>query len=146
MTELSEYFAQALPRLLRALRESDVRELDVRQDGIRVRIHRADLCETFDRNLDGDAPVSEDAFILSTVQEVTSPVVGTFYRAAHPGEPPLVSEGAKVDVDTVVGIVESLTVLTEVQAGCTGVVTAALATDGQPAEYGQVLFEVTPYG
>jgi biotin carboxyl carrier protein len=51
-----------------------------------------------------------------------------------------------VDEHTVVGIIEALQVLTEVEAGYRGTVEAVLATDGQAVEYGQALFEVLPRG
>jgi acetyl-CoA carboxylase biotin carboxyl carrier protein len=78
--------------------------------------------------------------------QVTAPLVGTFYSAANPGDPPYVGEGSVVEDHTVVGIIEALQVLTEVEAGCRGTVTAVLATDGQAVEYGQALFEVAPNG
>ena len=81
------------------------------------------------------------------VLEITCPLVGTFYRAPKPGMPPLVTEDSPVEPDTVVGIVEALREqLTEIQAECTGRVVRVLATDGQPVEYGQVLFEVSTDG
>jgi acetyl-CoA carboxylase biotin carboxyl carrier protein len=59
---------------------------------------------------------------------------------------PLVTEGSMVEESTVIGIIEALQVLTDVEADCSGVVTAVLATDGQPVEYNQPLLEVRPSG
>jgi acetyl-CoA carboxylase biotin carboxyl carrier protein len=73
-------------------------------------------------------------------------LVGTFYRAGKPGVPPLVTEGSQVEDDTVVGIIEALHELTDVEAGCRGIVSKVFATDGQPVEYGQPLFEVSQLG
>lgn len=78
------------------------------------------------------------------IQAITSPLVGTFYRAGKPGAPPLVDEGTWVEEDTVVGIVEALHVLTEVEAQCRGRIASVKATDGMPVQYGQPLFEVAP--
>jgi acetyl-CoA carboxylase biotin carboxyl carrier protein len=47
-----------------------------------------------------------------------------------------------VEAESVVGIIEALQVLTEVEAGCSGTVVSVLATDGQPVQYGQTLFQV----
>jgi biotin carboxyl carrier protein len=80
------------------------------------------------------------------IVQITAPLVGTFYSAANPGDPPYVGEGSTVDEHTVVGIIEALQVLTEVEAGYRGTVEAVLATDGQAVEYGQALFEVLPRG
>ena len=73
---------------------------------------------------------------------VRASIVGTFYRAGKPGMAPLVSDGSHVQDSTVIGIIEALQVLTDVEAGCTGTVTAVLATDGQPVEYNQPLLEI----
>ena len=139
----ADYIAETLPRLLDVLQESDVRELELREGDVRVRLHRVEgreaeaLAEALGES--EPLPLAEPQMV-----EVTSPLVGTFYRAGKPGAPPLVEEGSRVQQDTVVGIIEALQVLTEVEAGCDGTVTKVLATDGQPVEYGQSLFEVTP--
>jgi acetyl-CoA carboxylase biotin carboxyl carrier protein len=73
---------------------------------------------------------------------VRASIVGTFYRAGKPGMAPLVSEGLHVQDSTVIGIIEALQVLTDVEAGNSGTVTSVLATDGQPVEYNQPLLEI----
>ena len=139
----ADYITETLPRLLEVLQESDVRELELREGEVRVRLHRvpAREAEALVEALGETEPLPP---LESQIVEVTSPLVGTFYRAGKPGTPPLVEEGSQVHPDTVVGIIEALHVLTEVEAGCAGTVTKVLATDGQPVEYGQPLFEVRP--
>lgn len=140
MNDAQRYLSQELPALLDVLQLSDVRELEVREGDVRVRVRRtpnADLEHTVELVAEETAAAEE----LSTCN-VTSPLVGTFYRAESSGMPPLVEEGSVVEEDTIVGIVEALRVLTEVEAGCAGVVTRVFGTDGQPVEYGQPLFEV----
>ena len=135
------YLTESLPRLLRILRDSDVRELQLEEGDIRLRIHRASevlLDSARDLGPTVDRPTSD----LPTSVLVRAPVVGTFYRAGKPGMAPLVSEGSYVQDSTVIGIVEALQVLTDVEAACIGTVTAVLATDGQPVEYNQPLLEI----
>jgi acetyl-CoA carboxylase biotin carboxyl carrier protein len=122
-----------------------VSELEIKEGGVVVRLHRA-------QPLDGP-PGSEnllerqDAILAEpSSTEITSPLVGTFYRSGEPDMPPLVEEGTRVEDDSVVGIVEVLNQPTEVEAGCSGVVTKVLAEDGQPVQYGQPLFEVSAVG
>lgn len=140
------YLEDGLPGLLDLLRGSDVRELEVCDGSLQLRLHRAGVVE------DGTLDVVETLEILDSeeaepiVTSVAASLVGTFYRAEQPGSAPFVSEGSHVQTDTVVGIIEALSVLTEIEAGCDGVVTRVLATDGQPVEYGQPLFEVSPHG
>lgn len=142
MPDLSEYLEKDLSELLQVVLESDVRELEVTVGSTRVRLHRA---LSIEEDGTGVIQVEPEATVLGpTAIEITAPLVGTFYRATTPGTPPLVSEGSLVTDDTIVGIVEALQVLTEVEAGCTGIISKVLATDGEPVEYGQRLFEVSP--
>lgn len=134
---------EGLPALLDVLQFSDVREIELRDGGLELRLHRAAPPdgETWIRDAPAEvSPLAEPPPNLT----IASGLVGTFYRADHPGSPPLVSEGSYVEDGTIVGIIEALSVLTEVEAGCTGVVTRVFATDGSPIEYGQPLFEVEP--
>lgn len=131
-----------LPALLDAIQDSDVRAIELREGSTEVRIHRAPLQGREAAHVAQERKELAEV-VESTIFPVTSPLVGTFYRASRPGQPALVSEGSRVEHETVVGIVEALhDVLTSVEAGCSGVVTASFVTDGQPVEYGQVLFEV----
>ncbi len=135
---------QRLPGLLDVLQSSDVRELQVRDGGIELRLHRAEIAAGEERQTEaGEILGGEMSSSLPSTVTITSTLVGTFYRADHPGSAPLVSEGSTVQEDTLVGIIEAMTVLTDVEAGCSGIVTRVFVTDGQPVEYGQPLFEVS---
>ncbi len=135
------YLGIELSRLLDVLAGSDVREMELQENGVRVRLHRTGDLQAAES--DSNAEESEILSILEPVlHQITSPLVGTFYRASAPEMAPFVSMGSRVQDDTVVGIVEALQVLTEVEAGCSGEVIDVRLSDGQPVEYGQVLFEV----
>jgi len=73
---------------------------------------------------------------------ITSPMVGTFYLAAAPGEPPFIKIGDQVDENTTVCIIEAMKVMNEIKAEARGVVARLLAVDGKPVQYGQPLFEL----
>jgi len=139
--DFAEFVAVGLPALLHVVQGSDICELDVQDDNFRVRLRRGNPIVDSLRPVTGEEPEITQIMAPSTVDIVAS-VVGTFYRAGRASVAPLVAEGSRVEDDTVVGIIEALQVLTEVEAGCTGLITAALATDGQPVEYGQPLFTV----
>lgn len=140
--DLVEFFEAQLPALLRVIQDSDVAEIELQEGDVRFRVHRSRKAvrSTLPIDVDDLPPTLPAGSALNI--PITSPLVGTFYRAETPGTEPLVAEGSRVEVATVVGIVEALNVLTEVEAGCEGTVTKVLATDGQPVEYGQTLFEV----
>lgn len=75
---------------------------------------------------------------------IKSPMVGTFYRAPAPDEPPYVEVGDVVNEETVVCIVEAMKVMNEIKAECRGKVAKILVENGQPVEYGQPLFLIEP--
>ena len=76
--------------------------------------------------------------------EITSPMVGTFYRSPSPGAEPYVSVGSEVEPDSVVCIIEAMKVMNEIKAEVTGRIVEILVEDVEPIEYGQVLFLVEP--
>ncbi|MGY1617001.1 acetyl-CoA carboxylase biotin carboxyl carrier protein [Geodermatophilus sp. SYSU D00691] len=75
---------------------------------------------------------------------VHPPLLGTFYRAPQPGSPPFVDAGDPVEEDTVVGIVETMKMMTPVHAGVRGTVVEFRTGDGEFAEKDAVLLVVDP--
>jgi len=73
---------------------------------------------------------------------ITSPIVGTFYRAASPASDPFVRAGSHVEPDTVVCIIEAMKLMNEIQAEVSGTVEKIYVENGQPVEYGQPLFGI----
>lgn len=71
---------------------------------------------------------------------VTSPLVGTFYTAAAPGEKPFAEPGKPVKKGDVLGIVEAMKMMNEIIAPQDGVIAEVRAEDASLVEYGQVLF------
>ena len=83
------------------------------------------------------AEVEEDNF-----HKVTSPMVGTFYRAPSPGSPNYVSVGDQVKKGQVLCIVEAMKIMNEIQADADGVIKNIHAENEQPVEYGEVMFSI----
>lgn len=73
---------------------------------------------------------------------INSPMVGTFYRSAAPGEKVFVNIGDTVDENTVVCIIEAMKVMNEIKAEARGTVVRILVDDAKPVQYGQPLFEL----
>ena len=78
----------------------------------------------------------------AATKEITSPMVGTFYRAASPESPPFVDVGQEVNEDTVVCIIEAMKVMNEIKAEVSGVIAEVVAENGKPVQFGQALFRV----
>jgi acetyl-CoA carboxylase biotin carboxyl carrier protein len=80
----------------------------------------------------------------SNLHEIKSPMVGTFYQAPSPEDPPYVTIGATVAPDTVVCQLEAMKVFEQISADCSGTIEEILVQNGDPVEHGQVLFRVKP--
>jgi acetyl-CoA carboxylase biotin carboxyl carrier protein len=76
--------------------------------------------------------------------DVVSPMVGTFYRAPGPDEPPYVDVGDRIRVGQAVCIIEAMKLMNELEAEVAGEIVEILAENGQPVEYGQPLMRVIP--
>jgi acetyl-CoA carboxylase biotin carboxyl carrier protein len=76
--------------------------------------------------------------------EVTSPMVGTFYRASAPGESPFVEVGDRVRQGQTVCIIEAMKLMNEIEAEVSGQVMEILLENGQPLEYGQPVMRINP--
>jgi acetyl-CoA carboxylase biotin carboxyl carrier protein len=85
-----------------------------------------------------EAPPAEELHIIR------SPIVGTFYEAPSPGAPPFVKAGDTVEVGQVLCIVEAMKLMNEIESDVAGEIVKRLASNGQPIEYGQQLFEIRP--
>ena len=76
--------------------------------------------------------------------ELNSPIVGTFYRSSGPDAAPFVEVGARVQKGQVLCIVEAMKVMNEIEAEVNAEVVDILVANGQPVEYGEVLFRLRP--
>jgi acetyl-CoA carboxylase biotin carboxyl carrier protein len=76
--------------------------------------------------------------------ELTSPIVGTFYRAGAPDSEPFVEVGSHVEADSTLCVIEAMKVMNEVKAETKGTIREILVENGQPVEYGQPIFVIEP--
>jgi len=86
--------------------------------------------------LPGAAAEAETGHVIS------SPMVGTFYRASSPGGKPLVEVGSAVKEGEPVCIIEAMKIMNEIEATHSGTITKVLCENGQPVEFGQPLFVI----
>ncbi len=88
------------------------------------------------------APSADQLAVGDNQFLVTSPIVGTFYRAPSPESPPYVEVGSTVSKGTVLCIVEAMKIMNEIECEVTGKISTILVENAQPVEYGQPLFIV----
>ncbi|MBC7363572.1 MAG: acetyl-CoA carboxylase biotin carboxyl carrier protein [Candidatus Aminicenantes bacterium] len=86
----------------------------------------------------GTSAVAED----QSIYYITSPMVGTFYRAPSPTSPPFVDIGDTVKKGQTLCIIEAMKLMNEIESDVNGVVVDILVENGKPVEYGQKLFAI----
>ena len=89
------------------------------------------------------SPASSDT-AAEAENVVTSPMVGTFYRAPGPDSEPFVKEGDKVKKGDTLCIIEAMKLMNEIEAEYAGIVKEILVENATPLEYGQPIFVITP--
>ena len=96
------------------------------------------------QNAQASAESAQEAAPDANLDEVTAPIVGTFYAAPSPDEPNFVKVGSKVEAGAVLCIIEAMKLMNEIEAESAGVVKEILVDNEEPVEYGQVLFRIEP--
>ena len=156
-----------LNRLIEKISTSDIQEFSLEGEDFKLEIKR----NLFDQNQVANNLVSDNTFVRQTTSsqtpindnvsivnepeapqvappgrsdltEITSPMVGTFYRAAAPGEEPFVEIGNNVKVGQTICILEAMKLMNEIESEFNAEIVEILVENGTPVEFGQVLMRV----
>jgi oxaloacetate decarboxylase (Na+ extruding) subunit alpha len=150
---LDQSRAERVRELVRVVQETGVGEVTIEEAGTRVSVRRTvteegaevpppapePAAEPVAAEEAPPAPPPSDGFI-----RVEAPMVGTFYRAPEPGAAPFVQEGDAVGPGDTLCILEAMKLMNHVKAEIEGIVRAVHVENGQPVEFGQLLFELEP--
>jgi len=135
-------------RLVELLRESGVGEIRVRQGETEISVQAKAPAATSPPTPASQAVPElvepEPSPAMDGLHAVRSPVVGTFYRAATPGEDPYVEVGDAVSAGQTLCIVEAMKLMNEIVADVSGEVVEVLAENAGGVEYDQPLFHLRP--
>jgi acetyl-CoA carboxylase biotin carboxyl carrier protein len=132
--------AEAIRALSDLLAETGLTEIEVEQNGARIRVVRAGTVTAI-----AAAPISAapaPAAVPSSGPQagaVTSPMVGTVYTASEPGKPPLVKVGQQIKEGDTLFIVEAMKTMNPIPAPRSGTVKEICVENGTPVEFGQTL-------
>lgn len=153
-----------LKELIRAVREAGVGEFELTDGSFRVRIRNvlggagssaappatvsagpiSVAVAPVPASLPAVAAPAPAAASEAGLVNVPSPIVGTFYRAADPNAAPFVNVGDRVKVGQVLCIVEAMKLMNEIEADIAGEIVRIHPENGQPVQYGDVLFTIRP--
>jgi acetyl-CoA carboxylase biotin carboxyl carrier protein len=127
--------------------QHNLAELEVESEGTRIRVVRERAPAAAAPHAPHASPmqpgVAED-IVSPNILTIEAPMVGTFYRASAPGAAPFVSPGDLIKESQVLGIIEAMKLMNEIEAKVAGRIVQVLVENGQPVEYGQPLFLVEP--
>ncbi len=146
-----------LKKLIDLVQESGIAELEITEGEEKVRINRVGSGHGNGGGMThapvmmpaAAAPLAAPiaAATAPPVEEgmvVKSPMVGTFYRAPAPGASAFVEIGTAVTAGQTLCIIEAMKLMNEIESDVTGTISRILVESGQPVEYGEPLFVVTP--
>jgi acetyl-CoA carboxylase biotin carboxyl carrier protein len=153
---------EQLHQLLALLENSDIQELKLEGDDFRLEVRRnlpsAQPVAVVPAAIAAPAPVPVSVppsagpsipppaapAARADLVDITAPMVGTFYRAPSPGDPPFVELGSRITAGQPVCILEAMKLMNELEADVSGEVVEILVENGTPVEFGQVLLRVKP--
>ena len=141
MTDGPELTPEDVKEILRLVDEAGVEEMELETPRFTVRFRRGATGGS-EAAVEEKAPLAHEE--TDGLVEVTAPMVGTFYRAAAPGERPLVEVGSDVDEESIVCILEVMKLMSSVTAGVRGTIAEVCVENATPVEYGDLLFRVRP--
>jgi acetyl-CoA carboxylase biotin carboxyl carrier protein len=154
--------AADVAEIMRLVEQSKFDELNLEIDGIKLTLRRAGASAKFvpsltpPGSLDAAAGAADAADgagasaarcetavpVDANFKDITSPMLGTFYRAPKPGSAPFVEIGSVVHEDSVIAIIEVMKLMNTVRAGAKGVITQILPADETLVEFGEVLMRM----
>jgi biotin carboxyl carrier protein len=141
---LPDFLGETLPGVLKAFDASTLSELDLEYGDVHLSLRRPPS-----ENGGGAVTAERSAAVPSAEEQpeghiITAQMVGTFYLTPAPGKPALVQEGDLVEKGQVVGIIEAMKVMNELESDYSGRIVRILVKNQQPVEYGQPLMVVAP--
>jgi oxaloacetate decarboxylase alpha subunit len=152
-----------LKELIEMLKDTDISELEIERSGVKVRIRKggdvtfhpvmprmeyppaaivAPAVPEMGKPV-AAAEIAPEPAVPNQVK-VTSPIVGTFYRANSPDKPPYAEAGDVVKKGQVLCIIEAMKLMNEIESETAGRIVKIFVENGQPVEYGQPLFLIEP--
>jgi len=141
--------------MINLMNENNLVEFELEKEGLRIRLKKSSANEyehiiekipgSASAALGADIPGKGAPPVLPEKRiEIKSPMVGTFYRTPSPEASPFVDVGSVIEPGQVVCIIEAMKLMNEIKSEVKGKVVDILIENGEPAEFGQVLFIVEP--
>jgi acetyl-CoA carboxylase biotin carboxyl carrier protein len=146
---------EQIRKIIELMQEHDLSYFDLTTaEGVHLRLKKGTDLETLRGALASApvyaAPVAAAAAVaappvpaIAAGSEITSPMVGTYYSKPAPDAAPFVNVGDAISVGQTICIIEAMKVMNEIKAEQSGIVTAIVAEDGHPVQFGDVLLRIS---
>lgn len=158
-----------LKKLIDLMRKAELTEVDIEQEGLKIKLRKGSEPQVAFSAPAAQAPAApapvaqapaapapvaaapaaappaaSEVPVSKSGLTITAPMVGTFYSASNPENPPFIQEGDRVEIGKTVCIIEAMKLMNEIKAEVSGRVVKVMVENAQPVEYGQPLFIVEP--
>ncbi len=161
LTGESSMDIRKVKKLIELLDESGIAEIEISEGDDSVRISRyaqgaapavmpAPVAAPVPAPIAAPAPSAESVATPAAVESadegttITAPMVGTYYASSSPGAAPFVQVGDKVSVGDTLCIIEAMKMMNQIEAEVEGTIKSIRVQNGDPVEYGEVLFVIDP--
>ncbi len=148
---------EEITKLVSFLEEKHLTHFELEVEGFKIKINRASSALPPPARITPPAPLSTEESTNPAVPSepvisedenhlhfITSPMVGTFYRAPDPNSPPFVEIGEEVKKSQTLCIIEAMKLMNEIESDVDGIIAEIYVENGKPVEYGQRLFAIQP--
>lgn len=139
--------AKLVRSLAEIMRDGEVTKLDLAVGSLSIRMRGGKKSRVQSEHVNVEVSTASAKPSQAEPEHViTAPMIGTFYSAPSPGARPFVEVGDEIKAGQVIGIIEAMKIMNEIESEFAGTVVEVLSEDAHPVEYGQVLFRIDPNG
>ncbi len=146
---------EEITKLVSFLEEKHLTHFELEVEGFKIKISRAQSAPPSPMKIASQEVSSVEGAANSAIPSgpvvieeenhlhfITSPMVGTFYRASDPNSPPFVEIGEEVKKSQTLCIIEAMKLMNEIESDVDGIISEIYVENGKPVEYGQRLFAI----
>jgi len=147
-----------IQEIVKLMKENEITEFEMERDGLKIALKKSGAVQIYPNTINPEAasvqtppqnqnipkaePSSSQAEALKKGNIITSPMVGTFYRAPSPEAPPFIEKGQNVKKGDIVCIIEAMKVMNEIESEFSGKISEIFIENGEPVEFGQPIFRI----
>ncbi len=139
-------------KIVELMNEHELSYFHLEEEGVNLKLKKgADIVQVAQAAMPAAAPAAAPATQATTNEtpaaepagnDISAPMVGTFYASPSPDSPPFVNVGDTINEGQTICIIEAMKVMNEIKAETSGTVSAIVAKDGEPVQFGDALYRV----